>query len=249
MKNCSEIDGLVTPFVDGEAAPADQTAVAAHLGKCPPCRRHADAEQSVRALVRTQADGLISPAPPRLRDRCSTTCRSTGASRALARFVRRPLALAAALALAAVGTLVVGSMANPAAATAAQLTLDHAKCFGLFDQPDSLEPARVRASLRDRYGWDIDIPVRDRAGSVDLVGGRRCVYLDGSLAHLLYRTDGVRVSVFVLPEGRTLGRPGVEFMGHAAVSVERGGRTWVVLARRPRADVARFAAEFGAVTP
>ena len=38
MPECSRIDDLVTPFVDGELAPADTTAVVAHLAACGACR-------------------------------------------------------------------------------------------------------------------------------------------------------------------------------------------------------------------
>lgn len=240
MKRCSELDTLVTPFVDGEVGPSDHAAVVEHLEACPPCHRRAGAEQAARGVVRTRASQLMTPAPGRLRDRCRASSGRPPA-RAVARW---PLAMAATLVLAVAGALVYSTFINPSVAAAAQLTLDHLKCFALFDQPAGLEPADVQAALRERYGWEIAIPNRDRVHGLSLVGGRHCVYLDGSVAHLLYKKGHVPVSVFILPAGESLPARHLEVLGHAAVAFERGGRTWVVLARQAPDEVARIAGDF-----
>ncbi|MDO8835828.1 MAG: zf-HC2 domain-containing protein [Vicinamibacterales bacterium] len=240
MKRCSELDTLVTPFVDGEVSPSDRAAVTEHLGACPPCQRRATAEQSARSVVRTHAGELVAAAPVGLRERCrAASGRSPGRSA-----VRWPLAMAATLVLAVGGAIVYSTFINPSVAAAAQLTLDHLKCFALFDQPADLEPAEVRAALRERYGWEVAIPDRGQIPGLSLVGGRHCVYLDGSVAHLLYKKGHVPVSVFILPQGESLPQRHLQVMGHAAVAFERGGRTWVVLARQAADDVARIADEF-----
>lgn len=240
MKRCSELDTLVTPFVDGEVSPSDHATVAEHLQACPPCHRRAGAEQSARGVVRTRASQLLTAAPGQLRDRCRA---SSGRHPARAS-VRWPLAMAATLVLAVAGALVYSTFINPSVAAAAQLTLDHLKCFALFDQPAGLEPADLQAALRERYGWEISIPNQDQVHGLSLVGGRHCVYLDGSVAHLLYKKGRVPVSVFILPEGESLPARHVEVLGHAAVAFERGGRTWVVLARQAPDEVARIAGDF-----
>ena len=51
MPECSRIDDLVTPFVDGELPPADQAVVTAHLAACRPCRARVAAEQAVHGLL------------------------------------------------------------------------------------------------------------------------------------------------------------------------------------------------------
>jgi anti-sigma factor (TIGR02949 family) len=247
MKGCSEIDLLVTPFVDGEATPVDRQEVAAHLGACPSCLRHAGAEQMAREVVRAQANGVITTAPVALRARCETSRPPTSRlhSRPSARRTSWPLALAATLVLAVAGAFGYGTFINPAVATAAQLTLDHLKCFTLFDQPGESEPADVRARLRQQYGWEVDIPNRDDAGGLQLVGGRRCVYLDGTLVHLMYRKAGERVSVFILPAGETLPHRNLGIVGYSIVAFERGQRTWVVLAHQSDTDVEQIASRFG----
>lgn len=240
MKRCSELDTLVTPFVDGEVSPSDRLAVAEHLGACPPCQRRATAEQAARTVVRTRAGQLVTAAPDGLGERCRMASgRAAGRSA-----VRWPLAMAATLVLAVAGALVYSTFINPSVAAAAQLTLDHLKCFALFDQPADLEPADVRAALRERYGWEVAIPDRGQVHGLSLVGGRHCVYLDGSVAHLLYKKGHVPVSVFILPQGESLPQHQLEVMGHAAVAFERGGRTWVVLARQTPDEVARIAGDF-----
>ena len=245
MKCCSEIDALVTPFVDGQALPSDHQEVAAHLRACPSCRRHAGAEQVARDIVRTRADVLVVPAPAALRARCEISGRSHLRlhGRPSASRTSWPLALAATLLLAV--AFVYSTFINPTVATAAQLTLDHLKCFALFDQPGEVEPAAVQARLKEQYGWEVDIPNREDSGGLQLSGGRRCFYLDGILVHLMYRKAGAPVSVFVLPLGETLPHRGLEIVGYSMAAFERGGRTWVVLANQPGADVEQMASRFG----
>jgi len=144
------------------------------------------------------------------------------------------------------GALFYGTVVNPGVAVAAQLALDHLKCFALFEQPAGLEPAAVRESLKERYGWDVAVPAADAVGGLALVGGRRCVYLDGSVVHLLYKQGQVPVSVFVLPTGQHLPAGDLEAFGHSVAGFERGGRTWVVLAHETPIEVKKLAAVFEA---
>lgn len=243
MRKCSEIDPLVTPYVDGEVTAADGVDVTTHLDACPPCRRHAGSERAVRALVQDRAPTLATPAPARLRASCRTAVSGVATRRA-----RWPLALAATLVLAVTAAAGYGAL-RPSVAVAAQLTADHLKCFALFDGPAGVSPADVRDALRQRHGWDIAIPDQELAGDLALVGGRHCVYLDGSVAHLLYKRGTLPVSVFVLPPGESLHDSRVDVLGYAAASFERGGRTWVVLAHERPAEVDRLARQLDAAVP
>jgi anti-sigma factor (TIGR02949 family) len=238
MKRCADLDALVTPFVDGEASPEDQAAVADHLEACPPCKCRAGIERAARQIVREHAASLATAAPPGLRSRCRR-----GAS-VQAGWRQGALALAATLLLALGGALAYSTFINPSAAIVAQLALDHLKCFALFDQPDALDPAAVRAELLAQHGWDVPIPGRGETTGLSLIGGRRCVYLDGQLAHLLYKRGTVPVSVFVLPAGKSMPAGRRQLMGYSAVALERGGRTWVVLAHEPPAEVLTIASRF-----
>jgi hypothetical protein len=116
----------------------------------------------------------------------------------------------------------------------------------LFEEPAGLAPSEVQAELKAHYGFDIVLPDGPAAVGLTLVGGRRCLYLDGSVAHLLYRKGAVQVSLFVLPTGAVLSQTDLDVLGHSAVAFVKGGHTWVALARAPHAETEAIAAIFAA---
>jgi anti-sigma factor RsiW len=71
MPDCSRIDALVTPFVDGELPDDDQRVVSTHLTACRPCRAKVAAERAVRALIQARRAELSPGAPPSLKTRCA----------------------------------------------------------------------------------------------------------------------------------------------------------------------------------
>ncbi|MFO7695458.1 MAG: zf-HC2 domain-containing protein [Vicinamibacterales bacterium] len=252
MDSCRETGPLVTRVADSEATTVERGVVDAHLRECAPCRFQLHAEREARLLVHDRASALVGHAPLGLRARCAATRvqASPPARRPLPLLSRVgwPMALAATLVLAVAGSAFYGLVVNPSKAVAAQLALDHLKCFALFDEPAALSPAEVQAALKARHGIDVRLPVGKAAEGLTLVGGRRCLYMDGLVAHLLYRKDAVQVSLFVLPIGEKLGQTDLDVLGHSAVAFEKDGRTWVVLARAPHAAVEALAAAFGAVS-
>jgi hypothetical protein len=251
MDACRDIDPLVTRVADEVATIAERGRVEGHVRDCAPCHLQLHAERESRQLVRERADLLVGHAPLGLRARCAAT-RAQAAPPAPRRVpllsrASWPMALAATLVLAVGGSAIYGLVVNPSKAVAAQLALDHLKCFTLFEEPAGLDPAEVQAQLKARHGIDVLLPAGQAAGGLTLVGGRRCLYLDGSVAHLLYRKGTVQVSLFVLPTGAKLSQTDLDVLGHSAVAFAKGGRTWVALARAPHADVEAIAAIFGAV--
>ena len=251
MDSCRDIDTLMTPVADNEATAAERERVEGHLRECAPCHRQMHAEREARELVHERAGTLVGHAPLGLRARCAAT-RAQAAPAARRRLpllsgAGWPMALAATLVLAVAGAALYGLVVNPSKAVAAQLTLDHLKCFTLFEEPAGLAHAEVQAALKASYGIDIVLPAGQEASGLTLVGGRRCLYLDGSVAHLLYRKGAVRVSLFVLPTGTKLSQTDLDVLGHSAVAFTRGGRTWVALARAPHAEMKAIASAFGAV--
>ena len=250
MDTCTEVDSLTTPFVDDEASAADRERVDRHLGECPACRGHVIAEQHAREMVRAHGDALVDHAPLGLRARCASasSAAAPGPGRRAMPLLSRtgwPLALAATIVLAIAGVMLYGLVLDPSEAVAAQLTLDHLKCFTLFEERSALTPSDVQTALKARYGFDVRLPDAEHADGLSLVGGRRCVYLEGSVAHVMYRRGTMQVSLFVLPPGAKLSHTELEVLGHTAVAFTRAGRTWVVLARSPQADVERIATVFG----
>jgi hypothetical protein len=66
------------------------------------------------------------------------------------------------------------------------------------------------------------------------------------VAHLLYRRGAIQVSLFVLPTGAKLSQTDLDVLGHSAVAFEKGGRTWVAMARAPHAEMEAIASVFAA---
>src|SRR5437879_10554076 len=83
MKDCTQLDPLVTPYVDGELAVADRQAADQHLRACPPCRARVAAEHTIRDLILAKKPALESArAPDGLRARCAAFGKLQAATRA-----------------------------------------------------------------------------------------------------------------------------------------------------------------------
>jgi anti-sigma factor RsiW len=247
MPSCSTIDPLVTPYVDGELAGDERQALEQHMRACPPCRARVATEQAVRELVGERKPALQSAsAPPALRAKCSALCRDASPSRTPSKGAAwwprlRPLALAAALVLVVGAAFVYPLTARSTRVLAAELAVDHMKCFmlnGMLGTHHSA--ASVESSLAASFGWDADLPDRPETAGLELVGERTCVYGEGRIAHVMYRHDGHPVSVFMLP-GDARGEELVKVLGHTAAVWSAGGRTFVLLAREPAEEVQRMA--------
>lgn len=142
--------------------------------------------------------------------------------------------MAAALVLALAGVLFYGLTASSTTTLAAQLTLDHVKCFVLTGNPPApVKPEVVEAQLRERYGWAIDVPGDSEANQLRLLGGRRCLYGEGTIAHILYRHHGAPLSLFMLPDNVRSSEI-IDVLGHNAIIWARGDRTFVLLGSEPR---------------
>jgi anti-sigma factor RsiW len=232
MDDCRRTADRLTPYVD-EALPAgERTDVERHLNRCPPCRQSAVEEQGGRTVVRECADRLRqSPLPPGLRSRCEELarhhCRAQGVSMFRGRWL--PALLVGSVAI--VTGLVVLSVATPNSGTvlAAQLAADHVKCFGLFGSAGEVDARQVEQNLEARYGWDVHVPPSSPEHGLTLLGGARCLYADGTMPHIMYRTAGAApVSLFRL-EGVTRDTTDVTTMGHRCRIWSRGGNTFVLV--------------------
>jgi RNA polymerase sigma factor (sigma-70 family) len=153
-------------------------------------------------------------------------------------------AIAAVLVLALAGMLVHGLTAWSSAALATQIALDHAKCFTLFGGAGAVDVRATEVGLGRRYGWQIRLPEGVGPKGLVLVGARRCLYAQGSIAHLMYRVQGRPVSLFVLP-GTVRPSAMVSALGHEAVIWSSAGKTFVLLGREPRVELERMAAYLG----
>lgn len=132
------------------------------------------------------------------------------------------------LALGAVALPVITGRSN--VVLAAQLALDHLKCFAIdgHDHGQVLSVAEAEAELLHDYGWQLSVPQTAGSDQGRLIAVRRCIYGDGRAAHLLYRVDGEPVSLFILPG---LERPTdqLSLLGHDEVVWNTNGRTFMLV--------------------
>lgn len=241
MSSCASIDPLVTPYVDGELVGVERERLERHIGHCQPCSARVSAERAVAALCRERRVALRLQAPATLRARCVETAaagRDHRTSRiAMWRSMVPPLVAAA--------TILFGvawyASASSTDVIATELALDHVKCRLMNAVLGTRHSeAQVRSTVQDRFGWNVQLPERPEQLGLDLVGSRPCLYDHGTIAHIMYRHQGVLASLYMLP-GRTQRDAAVRALGHEAVFWSNGDRTFVVVERMERAEVARVA--------
>jgi anti-sigma factor RsiW len=245
MSKCRDLDPLFAPYADGAVAPADRASVESHLDRCPPCRENVAEQRTVRAVVAACRPSLRSSAPNELRARCAAHAGKTRPRRSIAsRLVERPwipVSLAATLVIAVAAAFIIG-VNDKVEAIAAQLTIDHVKCFQFA--PERLKHTDAAAAAHqwaEKQGWTIDVPDSSASAGLELLGVRRCAMSSGRVAHLMYRWHGQPLSMFVVP--RTIrGVPDrqefVEKFGHEAVIWAGKDRTYVLLARARPTELA-----------
>jgi anti-sigma factor RsiW len=242
MSKCRDLEPLVTAYLDGESQPPDRSLVEEHLAQCPPCRDHAHAESAARDLLRSRGRQLVtSCAPAALHARCAAARLTTGVVSGARAWTTRiaPYAVAASVLLVA-GAGFMFFSGRSATVMAAQLTADHLKCFEKAGSA-AASAETLETALRDRYGWQMQLPEGSPAEGLTLVTARRCLYGDGAVAHALYRHQGTPLSLFVVPDRATAARA-VEVMGHEAVMWSKNNRSYVLVSSQPRAEVERLAA-------
>lgn len=249
MPECSRIDSLVTPFVDGELPEQEQQTVQQHLTACPPCRAKVAAERAIRGLLRARRSDLSSScAPAGLKARCARL--SSAGRGSVAPFPARgagdrgtwrarlaPLALAAALVLAVGGVFLYQGTRSSSRLLAAELAMDHEKCFRLnhlFGPEEN--PSAVQASMSGWVGLDVNLPSLAGHQDVSLVGSRPCLSGEGKVAHIMYRHRGRPVSLFVLPRDARQDQV-VRVFGHEARMWSDRDRTFVLLADESGAEL------------
>lgn len=154
------------------------------------------------------------------------------------------VSMAATLVLALAGVFLYG-LQGGSEALAAQLAIDHVKCFEFAPQPSVLPDARALgrewSTLR---GWTIRIPKSEPIEGLELLGMRRCISTEGFTAHAMYRWHGQPLSVYVL--NRVHPRIGqtpqiVERLGQEAIMWSKGGRTYAVVTHGRPSDIEQVA--------
>ena len=229
---CREVEEKLASYVDG-AANGNAAAIAAHLATCDACRQLAHAQSVARTVLKARAAQLSPIAPPGLRTRIIANTANQPQEPILA-WTGRLTAFAAA----AMFVLTLGAVLLPVATLrsttllAAQLALDHLKCFTIEGDADGAPIAKqqAEATLKQDFDLIVKVPASLAAEKLELMAVRRCLYGDGRAAHLMYRLDGEPVSLFIVPG---MSRPAAELslFGHEQVVWTQGDRTYMLVGR------------------
>jgi anti-sigma factor RsiW len=230
MTECRQIESLLPPYVDGDAAADVVAQVDAHLAVCPGCARSVQAQRTMRTVLRARAARLTGQAPPGLATRIAALLRP-GQTPSLGWAGRLSAFGAAAVLMLA---LVIGfEFTSPRSGVlfAAQLAIDHVRCFVLaVGTLDAGGAKAVQQEYADRYGWSVPVP--DSSGAIDLVlvGARRCPFSLGDHAHLRYHSGAHDVSLYVTP-GEVRPAEQLQVLGHAEHIWSADGNTYTLVAR------------------
>jgi len=245
MSDCRDVEPLMTPYVDGEARPAEQASVDAHIKTCPPCREAVADERTARDVLHARREELRGTASDMLRRRCAAQTTSIRKSVAAPRpglgLMRRswvPLSLAATLVLTVAAVFLFG-LNNRVEALATQLAVDHVKCFQFVPDHSTVDPGEAGQAWARKQGWPLRVPLSTPDRQLVLLDVRRCWSTDGVTAHMLYRWRGEPLSVYVLNSVpvRHFDVRTVDKLGQEEIMWSRGGRTYAVVARARRADL------------
>lgn len=244
--DCRQIEASLATVADGGASGDDAEQVRRHVESCTSCRQLLQAQATARAVLRARAPQLAVTAPPGLRTSILATTRAEQAARAgILSWGGRLSAFSAAAVLFLVlgGALLPVMTSRSTVLLAAQLALDHIKCFGVDGHAhgEAISQAEAEATIKREYGWTISVPDTAAAEGLALVAVRRCLYGDGLAAHLLYRANGEPVSLFIMTG---LQRPDASLavLDHEQIVWTEGGRTFMLVARAGATDgLARMA--------
>lgn len=258
MAECTSIDALVTPYIDGELESSACRAVERHLGICAPCRSRVAAERAVVALLRERKASLTEErAPLKVRVACASqdvqpdrlpdvlpasSMRAPLDARPTWRSRLVPLGVAAALVAVVGGAFLVQLTPSSSRLMVAELAADHVKCFAMNAVLRTHEATEaVEGSMASGFSWDMRLPESPEREGLELVGSRPCLYGGGKIAHIMYRYHGRPVSLFMLPR-TTRSEQLVDVLGHEAAIWSVDDRTFVLIAREARSEVERMAA-------
>ena len=232
MTDCRRIESLLPSYVDGEASPDLVAIVDDHLASCAFCRAEAAAQRGVRIVLRARAAELSAAAPPGLRTRIAASLASETAARLGWRGRLTAFAAAAVIILMVVTALeFVSPRSN--VLFAAQLAIDHVRCFvvelGSMGSPGA-EASEIRRQYAQNYGWEINVPPSNDEAGITLIAARRCPFWLGDHAHLLYRVGDRKVSLYVTP-GTARAREELSVLGHAERIWTQQNRSYALIAR------------------
>lgn len=212
------LEAQLDAYLDGELAAADARALEAHLAQCPECARFRDGRLALRAAISARVPAF--PAPDTLRARVrgavKTAARTRAPSRLSLESMWRPLALAASLAVVAVGSWNLALQRAAGTALADDVLASHIRSLMPGHLTDVLSSDRHTVKPWFNGRLDFSPPVYDFAGQGYPLLGGRLDYVDGrTVAALAYGRRQHLINVFLWPVTRG--------PGHAPRSRDRQG--------------------------
>lgn len=249
MRSCEELEPLFAAYVDGEGTAAQREAVQSHLARCADCRRAVQDEQTVRAALTSCRVRFVVHASEELHNRCKACAcsprswwrRSAAGRGATPRWV--PLSFAATMVIGVTAVFLI-VLNGGDKALAAQLAIDHVKCFQFAPEHGSVDAVTAADRWKAAYGWIVTVPRSAKNEDLELLDVRRCMSTQGSSAHIMYKWHGEPLSVYVL---NSVSKSDVHVerlitsVGERAVIWNDGGRTYAVVGRAKPDDLTHIA--------
>ena len=192
-------------YLDGELATVDASELEVHLAQCPECARFRQERLELRAAIRARVPAFEAPAA--LRERVRAAVGAAVRGRAPRRFtawgVWRPLAIAASLAVVAVGSWRLALQRTAGEALADDVLGSHIRSLMPGHLTDVLSSDQHTVKPWFNGKLDFSPPVYDFAGrGYPLIGGR-LDYVDGrGVAALVYGRRQHLINVFLWPVAR-----------------------------------------------
>jgi len=235
---CSDFEARLHPYIDGELSPDGMRAADSHVTECSGCAALAREEREFRRFVRS---ALHAPSPPGLSARVLKARRRELHRRA---WRGRLLALGLGGAAAVLGTMAALLLLRPPAPLVADLVDAHLAYARIAVPAEfgSSDRGEIEAWFQGRAGLRVVVPDLSPAG-ISLLGARLLAVRQREAAYLLYEEGRTLLSVFIIPESRSVDTGGTpatyhgrryamtELKGLRAVSWSDGAAMFALVSR------------------